>query len=137
MSSTNSTSGLGQELPTISASVDGGPRSRVCTHETLPSAPHRHYQTFSGTCVCRVTFKHLPQPLRSHIQSFGTLGQLLKFSKVSLSRQIRQLKTFFNPAILSTFRFFHFCLKKNKKLWSLCLPCIFENSGHFVCLPSP
>ena len=28
--------------------------------------------------VCRVTFKHLPQPLRSHIQSFGTLGQLLK-----------------------------------------------------------
>jgi hypothetical protein len=25
-----------------------------------------------------VTFKHLPQPLRSHIRSFGTLGQLLK-----------------------------------------------------------
>ena len=36
---------------------------------------------FFGACVCRVTFKHLPQPLRSHIQSFGTLGQLLKFSK--------------------------------------------------------
>jgi hypothetical protein len=28
--------------------------------------------------VCKVAFKHLPQPLRSHIQSFGTLGQLLK-----------------------------------------------------------
>ena len=29
-------------------------------------------------------FKHLPQPLRSHIRSFGTLGQLLKFSKKTL-----------------------------------------------------
>ena len=35
----------------------------------------------SGTRVCRVTYKHLPQPLRIHIQSFGTLGQILKFSK--------------------------------------------------------
>ena len=26
----------------ISASADGGPRSRVCTRETLRSAPHRH-----------------------------------------------------------------------------------------------
>ena len=25
-----------------------------------------------------VTFKHLPQPLRSHIRSFGTLGKYLK-----------------------------------------------------------
>ena len=32
----------------------------------------------SGTHVCRVTFKDLPKPLRSHISSFGTLGQLLK-----------------------------------------------------------
>jgi hypothetical protein len=31
-------------------------------------------------CVV-VTFKHLPQPLRSHIRSFGTLEQLLEFSK--------------------------------------------------------
>ena len=26
----------------ISASADGGPRSRVCARETLHSAPHRH-----------------------------------------------------------------------------------------------
>ena len=26
----------------ISASADGGPRSRVCARETLRSAPHRH-----------------------------------------------------------------------------------------------
>ena len=32
-------------------------------------------------CVCKVTFKHLPLSLRSHIQSFGTLG---KFSKSPL-----------------------------------------------------
>jgi hypothetical protein len=32
-----------------------------------------------SACVCRVTFKPLLQPLRSHIQScFGTLGQLFK-----------------------------------------------------------
>ena len=36
---------------------------------------------FPAHSVCRVTFKHLPQLLRSHIESFGTLGQLLKFSK--------------------------------------------------------
>ena len=36
-----------------------------------------------GAHVCRVTFKHLPQPLRSHIQSFGTLGQLLKIPPFS------------------------------------------------------
>ena len=30
-------------------------------------------------CLQR-SFKHFPQPLRSHIQSFGTIGQLLRFS---------------------------------------------------------
>ena len=49
--------------------------------QTLCLAPHQHGQKFSGTSVCRVTFKHLPQPLRSHIRSFETLGQLLKCSK--------------------------------------------------------
>ena len=29
-------------LSEISASADGGPRSRVCTSGTLRSAPHRH-----------------------------------------------------------------------------------------------
>ena len=51
----------------ISAHADGGPHSRVCAHETLCSAPHRRERKFSGARVCRVTFKHLPQPLRSHI----------------------------------------------------------------------
>ena len=32
--------------------------------------------------VSRVTFKHLQQPLRSHIRSFGNLGQLSNFSKI-------------------------------------------------------
>jgi hypothetical protein len=42
--------------------------------------PHRHEWKFSGARVCRVTFKHLPQPLRSHILSFETLGQHFPFS---------------------------------------------------------
>jgi hypothetical protein len=37
-----------------------------------------------GAHVCRITFKHLPQPIRSHIKSFGIIGQLLKFSKKKL-----------------------------------------------------
>jgi hypothetical protein len=28
------------------------------------------FEKISGACVCRVTFKHLPQPLRSHIRCF-------------------------------------------------------------------
>ena len=43
----------------ISAHADGGPRSRVCARLTLRSAPHRRERKFSGTCACRVTFKHL------------------------------------------------------------------------------
>ena len=64
----------------ISASADGGPRSRVCARLTVRSSPHRHERKLSGTRVCRVTFKHLPQPLKSNIRSFGTLGRILKFS---------------------------------------------------------
>jgi hypothetical protein len=37
----------------------------------------------SGAHVCRVTFKHLPQPLQSHILSFGILGQLFKIPPFS------------------------------------------------------
>ena len=46
-----------------------------------PSA--QPFPTFSGERVCRVTFKHLPQPLISHIQSFGTLGEVLKMTPFS------------------------------------------------------
>ena len=42
----------------ISASADGGPRFQVCARKTLRSAPHQHYQKFSSTHICRVTFKH-------------------------------------------------------------------------------
>ena len=48
--------------------------------------PHRHKRKFSGARVCRVTFKHFPQPLRSHILSFGTLGQLLKIPPFSAQK---------------------------------------------------
>ena len=44
----------------------------------LGSAPHQHERKFVGAHVCKVTFKHLLQPLRCLIRSFGTLGQLLK-----------------------------------------------------------
>ena len=67
----------------MSASVNGGPRFRFCARETLRSAPHRPERKFSAARVCSVTFKHLPQPLRSHIRSFGALGQLLKISPFS------------------------------------------------------
>ena len=50
----------------------------VCARMTVRSSPHRHKRKFSSARVCRVTFKHLPQPLRSHIRSFGTLRQLFK-----------------------------------------------------------
>jgi hypothetical protein len=50
----------------------------VCARLTVRSSPHQHGRKFSGARVCRVTFKHLPQPLRSHIRSIGTIGQLFK-----------------------------------------------------------
>ena len=34
------------------------------------------------------------------------------------------------------FSFFPFFPPKKSKLWSLCLPCTFKNSGHYVYLPS-
>ena len=34
-------------------------------------------------CVCKISFKHLLQPLISHIQSNETLGQLLKIPPFS------------------------------------------------------
>ena len=37
-----------------------------------------------STRVCRVTFKHLPQFLKTHIRSVGTQGQLLECSKKQL-----------------------------------------------------
>ena len=50
----------------------------VCARLTVRSSPHQHERKFYGAHVCRVTFKHLPQSLRSYIPSFRTLGKLLK-----------------------------------------------------------
>ena len=60
----------------ISSHANGGPR--MLTLWFGPPPPHQHEKNFSGASVCRVSFKHIPYPLRSHIQNFGTLGQLLK-----------------------------------------------------------
>ena len=43
-----------------------------------PLSPQSTWVDIFGKCVCWVTFKHLPEPLRSLIRSFRTLGQLLK-----------------------------------------------------------
>ena len=54
-----------RESERISAGADGGPHSWICACLPLHSAPHQHQR------VCKVTFKHLPKPLRSHTQSFN------------------------------------------------------------------
>ena len=51
--------------------------SRVRPHGTVPLGPHRRQRNFFCAHVCIVTFKHLPQPLRRHMQSFRILGQLM------------------------------------------------------------
>ena len=56
-----------------------GVRSRVCSCGTLCSAPHRH------EFVCRVILKHLPQPLRTHIESFRTIRMNNKTDSISPS----------------------------------------------------
>ena len=50
---------------------------------TLRTAPHQHEWKLLGAHVCKVTFKHLLQPLRCLNRSFGTLGQLLKIPPLS------------------------------------------------------
>ena len=49
----------------------------VSARATLHSAPHQNQPESFSAHVCKVTVKHLPQPLRSHTQGFGTLRQLL------------------------------------------------------------
>ena len=58
---------------------------------TVRSYPHQHERKFSGAHVCIVTFKHLPQLLKSHIRSFGTLGQLLRFPVIHFCRSNKNL----------------------------------------------
>ena len=50
----------------------------VCTGLIVCSSPHQHERKFFGPRICIVTIKHLPQPIRSHTESFGTLGNILK-----------------------------------------------------------
>jgi hypothetical protein len=63
-----------------SAHADGDSCSRVCARVTLRSAPHQHERKFVGACVRKVILKHLPQPIRRHMQSFRTLRQLLEIT---------------------------------------------------------
>ena len=44
-------------------------RSLLCCLCTLCSSPDQHQQNFSGPHAFKVTYKHLPQPITSHIQS--------------------------------------------------------------------
>jgi hypothetical protein len=55
---------------------------RLCTLDSR-SSPYRHERKFSAAHVSRVTSKHLPRPVRSHIRSFGNLGQLFKIPLLS------------------------------------------------------
>ena len=63
---------LGQQVTRISTGVDRG---------LLTLAPHQHQRKFFTACVCKVAFKHLPQPIRS----FGTLGQLLNIPPLKIA----------------------------------------------------
>ena len=67
-----------------SAGADGGPRSRVCACSTLRSAPHQHQRTFVAAHVFKVAFKHLPQPLRSHIRILEPQDFFLTFESISI-----------------------------------------------------
>ena len=60
-----------------------GPRSPSAHAWWVRSSPHRHKRKFTGARLCRVTYKHLHQPLRCHIRSFGTLGQIFKIPPLS------------------------------------------------------
>ena len=46
--------------------------------QTLDGSSYPHIENILVVQVCKVTFKHLSQPLRSHMQSFELLRQLLK-----------------------------------------------------------
>ena len=45
-----------------------------------PLSPPTRPAEICNACVCKVNFKHLPQPLQSHTQNFRTLGQLVKIT---------------------------------------------------------
>jgi hypothetical protein len=63
-----------------------------------PLGPHQHERITFATSVSKVTFNHLPQPLRSHIRSFGTLGQLLKrFTRTNLKKNKKHFWSTFSP----------------------------------------
>ena len=76
-----------------SAHADGGPRSQVCTRQTLWSAPHRHEQSISSAPICRLTFKHLP------MQNVGTLKHFLNLTPYPpnyvILRGVRGIPEFF------------------------------------------
>ena len=58
------------------------PSGRICTAGKKERLITK-FPKFSGARVCKVIFKHLPQP---HIRSFGTIGQLLKIPPFSAQK---------------------------------------------------
>ena len=75
-----------KKLSFHSAHADEGPRSWVCACQTLCSAPHRRERKFSAARVCRIAFIHLPQLLRTHIQSFR---KFQKFQKKNFKKPLK------------------------------------------------
>jgi hypothetical protein len=52
-----------------------------CAHTCLgQSSPHRQERKFPRTHICKVTFKHLPQAFRSHVQTIGQLYKIPPFA---------------------------------------------------------
>jgi hypothetical protein len=58
-------------------SIDNGFQLVKCKSVSDSSQPPNHYERkLFGAGILKVTFKHLPKPLRSHIR-YGNLGQFL------------------------------------------------------------
>ena len=62
----------------ISPHVHGGLSGGSCVRRPGSEDPHQHEWILSTTHVCRITFKHLPQLLRTHIQSFRKFQKFQK-----------------------------------------------------------
>ena len=71
--------------------LDFGPS--VCTH--------RQEHKCVGTHVSKATFKHFPQPIRSHMQSLRTLRQRLKDQPLSAQKSKSAGDNYPNKMILS------------------------------------
>jgi hypothetical protein len=58
----------------------------TCYNAPSATPPGQRTQGEGGAHVCKVTFNHLPKPIRRHMQSFGTLSHLLKIPPLSAQK---------------------------------------------------